>query len=65
MKKLIPICALAFGLFTFSSCETCKVCSSTDALTGEPLEEEFCASGKVYDEGLERYEDNGWDCKNK
>ena len=63
MKKLI-IAVLALGsTVAFSSCEKCSTCTGTSDTSGETLTEEFCASGKAYDEGLDQYERANWTCK--
>ncbi|MGD1847354.1 MAG: hypothetical protein ACFB10_18335 [Salibacteraceae bacterium] len=62
MKKLFPLLALAFGVMVLASCERCKTCSITNT-DGTTTEEEFCSSGPAFNEGLDRYEDNGWSCK--
>ena len=59
-KAFYLLCASALMLMT--SCDKCATCTSTDTVTGEALEEEFCDTGHSYDNTLKVYEDNNWNC---
>ena len=68
MIKGIFVSALVFTMFTFTSCEKCATCESTVSDPqaedfGEPLVSEFCERGKVFDDQLETYEAQDWDCE--
>ncbi|MEM9023111.1 MAG: hypothetical protein AAGB22_05185 [Bacteroidota bacterium] len=60
MKRLVPT-FLAVMVLSLASCEKCATCTRTTD-TGATLEDEFCESGKTYDNTLEVFELEGWAC---
>ena len=62
MKKVLLVLSVA-GMFAFSSCSKCQTCSYQGSDEQEYCEEDFPGGKKAYNNFIDAYEAQGWDCK--
>lgn len=46
----------------FTSCKKCSTCTFDDPVQGQLVSEDVCQKGRQYQDVLEMYDRNGWEC---
>ncbi len=62
MKKLLLVLAIGMVSTAFTSCNKCSTCTFDDPVQGQLVSEDVCQKGRQYQDVLEMYDRNGWEC---